>query len=198
MSNTNKISQQIKIWRHVNGLGQKDLALRLGVTQQAVSNWERNKDLPSQQIISKLKDLIATSNELLIDRAFISNQSTVRALIDLDGAKLVGFSFGFKNIWNDFCALYDMPLEEKLINELQWLSLNHQVRNEIYNGEIPILSGISNKHIDVNMGPAFKHRWHICFRRYGTRIIADMIFEPCDAQEQTGIDRILRVSDLKS
>jgi DNA-binding XRE family transcriptional regulator len=187
MIENNILPQRIRLWRRVNAVGQKDLAARLGVTQQAVSNWETGRDTPSQLIISKLMDLFSNSDELSIEKAFIRSQSTVRALIDVDGATLVGYSSGFERVWKEFCSLSGVALEDKLINELYWISSNVELRREIMAGEVPILSGTSNKHLDVDLGVPFKHRWHICFRRYGARKIADMIYEPCDADAEVGV-----------
>lgn len=38
---------------------------------------------------------------------------------------------------------------------------------------------------------AVKHRWFICFRRYSTRMYADIVFEPCKPDEVTGIDELI-------
>lgn len=193
----NSFANNLKTWRKSNLLSQKELAAKLGVSQQAVSIWETGDDFPSKEVFSRIVDMMSYSEELNIDRVFIKNQDTIRALIDTDGARLVGYSKGFEALWADFCQLYDVPLEDKIINELQMIISSGENKRQILKGQLIIASGISLKHIDVELGAVVKHKWHVCFRRYGARIIGDMIFEPCTDNEKTGIGSLIRKDEIK-
>ena len=57
----NSISQNIKAYRKHNSLTQQQLADRIGVTHQTVSNWESGRSMPS---IDKLNEI---SEKLNID-----------------------------------------------------------------------------------------------------------------------------------
>lgn len=53
----NKFGDNLKKLRIKKGLSQQELANQLSVTRQAVSELERNKTLPSLQIVLKLREL---------------------------------------------------------------------------------------------------------------------------------------------
>lgn len=68
MDNDNiaKIGELISRLRKSKGMTQKDLAERLGVTDKAVSKWERGQSYPDISLIIPLSDLLGvTANELL-------------------------------------------------------------------------------------------------------------------------------------
>lgn len=175
---------------------QKELARRLGVTQQAVSYWENAKDVPSAKILAQLRTLMVTPDPLDVERAFIRNQATVRALVDVDGIRLVGYSRGYAAVWDDFLQLLGKPLEDKVINELQIFAGSQKLKHQVAKNELVMMSGVSLRHLDIDLGPEFKHRWHICFRNHGQRMFVDMLFEPCDESLDTGIELVLRPDEL--
>lgn len=90
------LADQIKDWRKRSYLSQSDLAHRLNVSQQAVSRWENGLDTPSAEVLRRLIDLMTSDDELFVEAAFIRDQSTIRALVDTDGARLLCFSRGFE------------------------------------------------------------------------------------------------------
>ncbi len=65
------------------GLSQAALAEKLGLSTQAVSNWERDADLPSQQHIVALADILAVSVDELYQRR-VSPARLEEGPIDLD------------------------------------------------------------------------------------------------------------------
>lgn len=196
MDDNDDLGRRIKAWRLAQELRQKELAHRLGVTQQAVSFWENGKDIPSAKTLAQLRALMRTPDPIDIDRAFIRNQSTVRALVAVDGIRLVGYSRGYASVWDDFLQVLGKPVEDKVINELQTFAGSQTLKHQIIKNELVMMSGVSERHLDIDLGPAFKHRWHMCFRRHGARMFADMLFEPCDQALNTGIDLMLRPDEL--
>lgn len=198
MDDKDDLGRRIKAWRLSQQLGQKELAYRLGVSQQAVSYWENAKDIPSVRILAQLRSLMVTPDPLDVERAFIRNQSTVRALVDVDGIRLVGYSHGYSAIWHDFLQVLGKPVENKVINELQTFAGSQTLKHQIVKNELVMMSGVSTRHLDIDLGPEFKHRWHMCFRRHGERMFADMLFEPCDQALDTGIELMLRPDELSA
>lgn len=133
-----------------------------------------------------------------VERAFIRNQSSVRALVDVDGIRLVGYSHGYAAVWDDFLRLLGKPVEDKVINELRTFAGSQSLKDQITAKELVMMSGISLRHLDIGLGPEFKHRWHMCFRRHGQKMYADMVFEPCDQSLETGIELMLRPDELSA
>lgn len=61
-----KIGEKIKSLRQSNDLTQKELAEKLNVSSQAISNWEREKGYPDIANIIQLSDLFNISLDTLI------------------------------------------------------------------------------------------------------------------------------------
>ena len=60
------IGDHIKSFREQKGINQEELAERLCVTRQAVSNWERGKTEPDIETLHKIADILEVSIEELI------------------------------------------------------------------------------------------------------------------------------------
>lgn len=57
---------QVRALRKERGLTQEQMADRLGVSRQAVSNWENNKNLPDIEIIVRMSRVFSVSLDRLI------------------------------------------------------------------------------------------------------------------------------------
>lgn len=60
------------------GLTQVSLADRLGVTKQAVSNWENNNILPSVDMLIRIANFFSVSSDFLLEL-------DTRSFIEVDG-----------------------------------------------------------------------------------------------------------------
>ena len=60
------VGKNIKKAREGKGLSQEQLAERLNVTRQAVSNWERGKSEPDIETLQRLSEVLEVSVEELI------------------------------------------------------------------------------------------------------------------------------------
>ena len=73
-----KIGELISELRKYKGMTQKDLAEQLGVTDKAVSKWERGHIYPDISLIIPLSDLLGvTANELLSGKADIAENENI-------------------------------------------------------------------------------------------------------------------------
>ena len=61
------IGETISSLRKNKGMTQNDLALKMNVTDKAVSKWERNLSCPDVNTISKLADILGVSVEELLN-----------------------------------------------------------------------------------------------------------------------------------
>ena len=66
----------ISALRKEKGMTQKDLADKMGVTDKAVSKWERNLSCPDISSIPKLAEILGTGVETLMDVTPKSEEKT--------------------------------------------------------------------------------------------------------------------------
>ena len=57
------LNEKIKELRLLNGFNQVELAKRLGLTKQTISNWENNNIQPSIEMLEALADLFSVSTD---------------------------------------------------------------------------------------------------------------------------------------
>lgn len=60
------LNQQIRALRQARGMSQVELAQRLGVTKQSVSNWENDNIQPSVEMLVKLAGVFSVSTDYLL------------------------------------------------------------------------------------------------------------------------------------
>lgn len=60
------ISQRIKELRTQNNISQKELSIRLYVTPQAISKWERDEATPNPEAIAKMAKIFNVSADYLL------------------------------------------------------------------------------------------------------------------------------------
>ena len=60
------LSQQIRALRLAKGITQTQLADRLGVTKQSVSNWENDNIQPSAEMVVRLAEVFSVSTDYLL------------------------------------------------------------------------------------------------------------------------------------
>ena len=82
----------IKKERIKTGLSQRELGLRVGVTQQAIGRWENGQALPDTNTLIQLADLFHTSIDYLLDR-----QSSVDSSELANNRELLAFWLEVKN-----------------------------------------------------------------------------------------------------
>ena len=60
------LHEQIRCLRMARGITQVELAHRLGVSKQSVSNWESNNIQPSIELLEKIADLFGVTTDHLL------------------------------------------------------------------------------------------------------------------------------------
>lgn len=186
--------EKLKTWRRMNNMKQAGVASLIGVSQPTVARWEQGTDQPSDMRIRQIRDLIFGSfrDEFALERLLIARQSTLRALLDLDGMRLEAISKGYRRIWPEFSNLIGTQLADHIINEFRLILDDTDLACEIHQGSVGLISGVSERHFNIDMDAAIIHQWHVCFRRHGSRTFADIVFEPCEADRSTGVTELIR------
>ena len=72
------LSERIREIRIAKKISQVELAKKLGVTKQSVSNWENDNIQPSVEMLSKIADELNVTTDYLLDR-------NERRLLDVTG-----------------------------------------------------------------------------------------------------------------
>lgn len=62
-------TNQLCYLRHSQGLSQSQLADKLGVKKQSVSNWENGNIMPSVEMVEKIADYFEVSVDYLLGRS---------------------------------------------------------------------------------------------------------------------------------
>ncbi len=60
------LNQKIRELRQARNMSQVELAKRLGVTKQSVSNWENDNIQPSIEMLAKLARIFSVSTDYLL------------------------------------------------------------------------------------------------------------------------------------
>ncbi|MBC6714280.1 XRE family transcriptional regulator [Treponema sp. Marseille-Q3903] len=104
---TEKVGKAIAYLRKRAGYTQKDLADRIGVSDKAVSKWERGIGLPEIGFLRKLSILLDTNTDSLLAGDVIYHDSTWSGIIVLDDNQY-GINAG--------TIIYDKPLINFLLS----------------------------------------------------------------------------------
>ena len=74
-------NEQIKRLRKENNLTQEEMAKKLNVTRQAISNWENNRNLPDFEMII----LIAETFGVSLDELILGDKNRINIRINKTG-----------------------------------------------------------------------------------------------------------------
>lgn len=88
-----EFGEQIKTLRTKNNLTQEQLAQKLNVTRQAISNWENNRNLPDLETLLVIAQLFHLSLDELILGGNNMNQMTEKLLKDSSETRKARFNF---------------------------------------------------------------------------------------------------------
>lgn len=87
-----EFSEQIKMIRRRSKLTQEELAKKLNVSRQAVSNWENNRNLPDLEMLIKISSVFEISLDKLILGDAKINKMTEKLIKDTDENRKAKFN----------------------------------------------------------------------------------------------------------
>ena len=191
---------EIARWRMTHRLKQAALAELLGVSQATVSKWESGVWMPTRTMALRLTEVISGIHEgrLAIELACIAPQQQIKTLVRGISVELVGISAGFKQLWPETSELLGKGIRDLLVNEAATYCNEGDYFREAVAGEILMVTGVSNRLLGVGdaVDASQRVRWHAIVRRIDGELIHEMIYEQCEPDTATGIEKILRRSDM--
>lgn len=115
------IAKNIKKFREQKNISQSDLAEKLNVTRQAVSNWETRKTQPDIETLHKIADILEISMEELIYGNKRTNTVVHNHIQNTNVTKNIGSGVGFG-------AVLAM-----IISYVKWQSIGWAILHSIFN-----------------------------------------------------------------
>ncbi|PNV64628.1 transcriptional regulator [Rubneribacter badeniensis] len=97
-----ELGKHIKEYRTARGMSQEDLAQRIYVTRQTVSNWETDKTYPDVESLLLLSVLFDTT----VDELIKGDVETMKNCVENDYKKMVQLSWGGLGLAILGCALF--------------------------------------------------------------------------------------------
>lgn len=95
---------RIKYLRQSAGINQVQLAEKLGVSKQSISNWENDNIMPSIDMLVKIADFFAVTADYLLGRSI--QEPSFPQMLDLSGLT-PGQAEHIKNIVDDLRTAAD-------------------------------------------------------------------------------------------
>ena len=105
-------SSKLRELRAKKGLSQAELAKRLGVTQQAVGRWERDKNLPDNDVLKKISVMFNVSIDYLLDNQ-THQKDSLPALTPKDERQIARDLENMLDSLNGAAAMSDDPEDEE-------------------------------------------------------------------------------------
>ena len=107
----NSISQNIKTYRKQNNLTQQQLADRLGVTHQTVSNWENGRSMPNLDTLSDISKKLNIDINYLLYGKKTDNEELKKKIRKYLILFVLFLLFGiFTNIYDEYRLAHDVNL----------------------------------------------------------------------------------------
>lgn len=194
-----EISVLLRNWRRATGLKQGSFAALLGVSQATVSRWENGVDEPSAAIYAKFRALVdeQSHTQQRTEERTVEKMPGLRALVDLDGMRLLATSPAFKAIWPEVVVAEGRCFADHLLGLVRDLYHDDALMKSIRSNEVAMISAVSDRQISGFGDNAFRHYWAASYRKVGTRHLAEISYEACEPDAELGIRHILRVDEIE-
>jgi transcriptional regulator with XRE-family HTH domain len=142
--NQEKMGNFIMLLRKQNSLSQKELAEKVGVSRQTISNWELGKVEPDTDSLKKLSKIFGVSleeilnGEIKIDKKVKSNKWKLSILISIIIISIILFIFILYNICNNHLYDYEINVETEEINISNGIIVLNSNEVYFYLGELSL------------------------------------------------------------
>ncbi len=155
MFNQTDFGKRIRTFRQQNNLSQRETALKIGVSEQAVSKWENGECLPDVYNLKLLAKVLRTSVDALLDTDLENQEKTVDVItvgsahfevVEKPQTILAG------------CIIYakDYPDEDSFNSAID--SLPIEVKRTAFDKLTNVTLPVTDIHLSVNFWRRLKHR----------------------------------------
>jgi transcriptional regulator with XRE-family HTH domain len=84
------IGDKIKDIRKQKGMTQKELAKRVGISEMSMVNYEKNRRVPTIEIVKRIAEVLGVTSSILMDaNTAMTNGDRIRAMSDSEIAILI-------------------------------------------------------------------------------------------------------------
>lgn len=136
----NMLSRNLKKMREFKGITQAELANVLGITQQAVARWERNKSEPDADTLKRLSKFFKVSIDYLLD-----NEDNHSPTFNDDEVKLV---YDYRNLNGDGRRLLFGIIDSLRLTHAKKESGSRAIVQSNSGGHNFIAAGDGNSYVD--------------------------------------------------
>ncbi|MBS4536153.1 helix-turn-helix transcriptional regulator [Clostridium sp. D2Q-14] len=153
--NKDNFGKKIKVLREQNNITQEELANKLNVTRQAISNWERSHTIPDIDTINKISKMFAlTIDEIMSEKSEIIEKQYDRKMTRL--MYIASIILVVSNIIIDLFNIFEIKANMFMIIIMLIIetTIYFSLGNAIKNDDFSIIAGYDSK-AEYNM-PVFK------------------------------------------
>ena len=134
-----KLGEKILKYRKEHRLSQEDLAYKVDVTRQTISNWELNETMPNPEQLKKLSQVFQVSIDELLDNdvhgileSKISNTEKLAGMI-IKLLKVLGILFILYVIFIVIAViLFTLAPNEPSVNSVDSATITCSIENDVY------------------------------------------------------------------
>lgn len=187
----------LRQWRKAQRVKQITLAEEVGVTQAAISRWENGIDRPSGPFLRRLRTVMGRfDSDVSAEKLYVQRLPDIRGLFDFDGARLLASSQGMSALWPSFAAMIGQSFADHMAGETAWFVQNRETANAIRSGDLLFASGVSQRHLNLDVDTEVRHRWSVRPRLFGSRVLVEIAFGPCSQAVTPGVEELLYRDDF--
>lgn len=119
--------------RELNGLSRKEFADKIGVTEQAVWQYENQYTMPKFEVVNEVKKMFYVKSQFFYTKPFVKQVSNIENIAyraeDRDSRKKAKMETAFV----DFSSYFLDKFEEKLIPPFNTISVLREEALKLYN-----------------------------------------------------------------
>lgn len=155
MFNQIDFGKRVRAFRQQNNYSQKETALKIGVSEQAVSKWENGECLPDVYNLKLLAKVLHVSVDVLLDTE-LENQEKVVDVITVGGARFEVVEKPEMILAGKIICAKDYPDEDGFNSAID--SLTDEEKQAAFGKITDVVLPVTDINLSVNFWRRFKYR----------------------------------------